>query len=125
MLTHKQKVAKILENVAITNHVKPETVEETLTILFKSIRSSMNSPEMPRIIIREFGTFAPSLYHIEKEIKRLEEDLKEGEDEEKQKEAERLRSVALRISEEKSTRQLSGRGSGKVPVSDSDESDVQ
>jgi hypothetical protein len=104
----------------VDNHVKPETASEALDILFRNIRLEMNREEMPRIILRKFGTFAPILYNIEKEINKL----KEEDNEKNQAEISRLEKVAQRLEQEKASRRVSGGESGEVSLPDGYESDL-
>lgn len=101
MELHNDKVKRIIKEVAIENTLKPETVNDLHLKFWKSIRYFMNLPEMPRIIVRNFGTFDPYLGSIEKYIKRIED----GEPtEERLLELERLKKVRDRIQEEAKSR---------------------
>ena len=108
MELHNDKVKRIIKEVAVENTLTPETVNDLHLKFWRSIRHFMNLPEMPRIIVRNFGTFDPYLGSIEKYIKRIEE----GEQtEEKTLELERLKKVRERLNgEAKSRRHSEGEG---------------
>lgn len=116
METDSQKLERIFKTVALEEGFKQETVEDIFKKFWRSVRGSMNSEDLPRIIIKEFGTFEPSLTHIEKEIVKLENGDKEG----KEERIASLRKVIERIKKEDLSRgHLSGE-EGEVHGSPSD-----
>lgn len=102
MLSDQEKIRQVFKDVSMENTLQPSTVEDVYKKFWKSVRYFMNSEEMPKIIIREFGTFEPNLTYIEKQLKKVEES--EIQLEKKEREIERLQNVRARLHKEQKSR---------------------
>lgn len=98
--TDKEKLELLAHSVAVNHSVRPETVLNAFTKLWLGVKYYMAMPELPRIILKNFGTFAPSLPYIEKKIEKIEN----GSLQNRGGELERLGEVRARLQSEKSSR---------------------
>lgn len=102
--TDASKIERVMGEVGIENSLKASTVKNAYEKLWKAIRFYMNHESMPRIIVRNFGTFEPSLTQMEKGIKKLKEFEIEGKDIKDKEKAGRLEKVKERVTKETKAR---------------------
>lgn len=122
--TDNQKIERVIGQVGINYSLKSSTVKNAYDKLWKALRFYMNQDSMPRIIVRNFGTFEPSLTQIEKEIKKIKTREIEGKDiKDKEKEG-RLKTAKERVQRESETRRHPSGESGEIPASDGDLGDL-
>jgi hypothetical protein len=119
------KVDKIIADVAMENSLKSSTVKDVYEKAWKAIRFFVGSSTLPRVIVRNFGTFEPYTGSIEHQLKKIELQKSEGKNIKDSEKEERFERTKERISRESETRRYSKRKEERLQASSGNLGDVQ
>lgn len=96
-LKYDKKLTEIVSRVSNKNSLTTRDTDEIIDHFFKEMRENLKKPEMPEVLIHNFGRFKPQTWRLKKDIKAA---LNRGNTER----AEYLQAVLDRLDKEKHTR---------------------
>lgn len=96
-LKYDKKLTEIVSRISNKNSLTTKDTDEIITHFFKEMREALKNPEMPEVLVHNFGRFKAAQWRLEKAIAACQKSGNKSREEE-------LQSILDRTIKEKRTR---------------------